>query len=211
MDIYKHCLLSQRKFGGQAKDYEKVHAFMDSSKYFFYHAKHRMLLHHLYGIELVTHLLGNFITNSDGKTILVRDIAAAHCREDLDGQIPTLRNWLRGNEHLEIFFPTTPEFDDPILQHFVWTPFLRTGMKAALLLTCSDFGVYLVERFYGVEKARILRAAIPVRQTVKQGLQQFRFQESWQYTPQQHEIKWLETYEQGELNLKKLNKEDLAA
>jgi len=32
MDIYKHCLLSQRKFGGQPKDYEKVHSFIDSSK-----------------------------------------------------------------------------------------------------------------------------------------------------------------------------------
>ncbi|MFK7980420.1 MAG: hypothetical protein AB8G86_10590 [Saprospiraceae bacterium] len=79
--------MSQRKFGGQPEDYDQVHAFIDSSKYFYYHAKHRMLLHHLYGVSLATELCGNFLTNSDGQTLLVRDIAIEHCREDLDGHV----------------------------------------------------------------------------------------------------------------------------
>ena len=101
MNIWEHCLISQRKFGGSPEDYEKVHSFIDSSKYFFYHVKHRLLLHNLFGVELAVELMGNFIQNSAGKQVLVRDIAVEHCREDLDGKIPTLSDWLKGNEHLD--------------------------------------------------------------------------------------------------------------
>ncbi|MDW8297019.1 MAG: hypothetical protein RMJ97_09085 [Raineya sp.] len=70
MNIWEHSLLSQRKFGGKPQDYEAIHSFLDSSKYFLYHVKHRLLLHHLLGVEWAVELFGNFLVNSEGKTIL---------------------------------------------------------------------------------------------------------------------------------------------
>ena len=90
MNIWKHCLLSQHKFGGQPADYLPVHRFLDSSKLFCYHPRHRLLLHHTVGIEWATELLGDVLTTSDNRQVLVRDVAAAHCQEDLSGRVPTL-------------------------------------------------------------------------------------------------------------------------
>lgn len=195
MDIYKHCLLSQRKFGGQPEDYEQVHAFIDSSKYFYYHAKHRMLLHNLYGVSLATELCGNFLTNSDRQTLLVRDIAVEHCREDLDGHIPTLSGWFKGNQNLADLLPQIPNLASDVLNEFIWRPYLQTGIKATLIITCSDFGIQLMKQFYGYESARKLRQALPEHAAINLFLKQFRFGARWQYTPQKAEIKWLKQYQ----------------
>lgn len=98
MDIWKHCLMSQRKFGGQPGDYFPIHRFIDSSKLYYFHAKHRLLLHHAYGIELACDLFGDVVHNSQRRVILVRDIAAEHCKEDLFGLVPSLYDWLRKSD-----------------------------------------------------------------------------------------------------------------
>lgn len=199
MNIHEHCLLSQRKFGGQPADYEDVHAFLDSSKYFFYHIKHRVLLHNLLGVEWATRLLGNTITNSDGKILLVRDIAVEHCREDLDGQIPTLNEWFAGNEPLDFFFEAEPVAGLPEkVQTFLLEPFLRTGLKRSLVITYSDFGVFLTEHFFGLEAANKLAAQLPFEHKVKNLLGHFQFTAPWQYTPQQQEIEWLKSQANGQ-------------
>lgn len=198
MNIHEHCLLSQRKFGGKPSDYENVHAFMDSSKYFFYHIKHRLLLHNLLGVEWATQLMGNTIVNSEGKILLVRDIAVEHCREDLDGQIPTLNEWLAGNEQLDEHFTAEPVPGLPEkVQKFLLEPFLRTGLKRSLLITYSDFGVFLTEHFFGLEAARILAAQLPFQNKVKILLEEYKFTAAWQYTPQRKEIEWLKNHPDG--------------
>jgi hypothetical protein len=203
MNIWDHCLLSQRKFGGAPQDYEKVHSFMDCSKYFYYHTKHRLLLHNLFGVELAVELMGNFIENSAGKPILVRDIAVEHCREDLDGKIPTLYDWLEGNDYLEDLLDDLPVIEDPILHQFVYRPFYRSGLKASLLITLSDFGVHLAEYYLGTHQAAELAKILPKPFKVKHFLEQFNFTQSWQYSPQKHELDWLKNYHiQNELALK---------
>ena len=194
MNIWQHCLLSQRKFGGQPKDYEQVHTFMDSSKLFFHHFKHRALLHHLFGVELAMRLLGNFVINQDGKTVLVRDIAVEHCKEDLDGKVPTLYDWFKGNE---TFFTNVqvPEIEDETLKEFVWLPYLRSGLKGSLILTCSDFGVHLVRTFLGIDRAIAWADLLQASVQVKEMLPQLQLKERWQYTPQKEELKWLATVE----------------
>ena len=52
MNIWDHSRLSVRKFGGKEKDYFQIHKFLDSSKLFYNHVKHRILLHNLYGVEI---------------------------------------------------------------------------------------------------------------------------------------------------------------
>ena len=56
MKYTDHAFLSAKKFGGDKDDYLEVHRFIDSSKYFYHHAKHRLLLHNLFGVELCVEL-----------------------------------------------------------------------------------------------------------------------------------------------------------
>lgn len=190
MDIWKHCLLSKRKFGGNAEDYFQIHNFMDCSKLFIFHSKHRVLIHNLYGIELCTLLFGHYILNSDNKTILIRDIAAEHCKEDLSGYVPTLNEWFVNFELPKNFI--IPEIEDSDLKGFIYKPFLRSTCKSSLIITCSDFGVYLVERFYGTDKALLLAKSIPPEQMINNLLKEYRFTQKWQIFPDRDELIWLQ-------------------
>lgn len=191
MNIWNHCRLSVRKFGGQALDYLALHKFIDSSKLFFYNPRHRLLLHHCWGIELAVQKFGDLLVNSDGRPLLVRDVAAEHCLEDLDGQVPTLARWFEGNEALGDALPAPPALEDPALQALVLAPWHRAQCRAALLITCSNFGVYLAQELLGLAAAQQLQAALPPGATVDRYLAGFQFQQRWQCTPQQKEIKWL--------------------
>lgn len=195
MNIWQHCLLSQRKFGGIPEDYASIHSFIDSSKLYFYHIKHRSLLHNLYGVELCIDLFGNFVKNTDNQSILVRDIAAEHCREDLDGKIPTLYEWFVDNPEMSLDLESLPTLNNPAVNHFLRKPFLRSGLSASLRITFSDFGVHLLERFFGLEAAAELAQKIPQDWKIKSFLSQFRFTQTWQYTPQVEELKWLRKQE----------------
>ncbi|MBX0290819.1 hypothetical protein K3G63_10240 [Hymenobacter sp. HSC-4F20] len=195
MDIWKHCLLSQRKFGGEPTDYVAVHRFMDSSKLFYFHIRHRLLLHHTLGIEWATELLGDFVLNSAGRTVLVRDVAAEHCKEDLLGRVPTLCEWLRhADATLAPLAPTPDELlpaAQPELRAFVLRPYLRTGLRSALLLTTSTFGVYLAEQLLGLAAAEELARQLHPAPAVADSLQSFPFSYPWQYRPDPKELAWL--------------------
>ena len=189
MNIYDHCRLSKRKFGGQELDYYKIHQFIDSSKLFYYNAKHRLLLHNLYGIKLTTIKFNDFIVNSDQQTILIRDIAAEHCKEDLSGKVPSLYDWLShidNNEKIEI-----PKFEDKELESFVLKPFFRSNLKSALHLTLSNFGVYLTKEILGLEKAKILQNHIQPNAIIENFLKKYQYNANWQFTPCRKELKWL--------------------
>ena len=191
MNIWNHCRLSVRKFGGQPLDYFAIHKFMDSSKLFFYNPRHRLLLHHCWGIELAVQKFGDLLVNSDAATILVRDVAAAHCQEDLNGQVPTLAQWLAGNEALGELLPDPPAFEDAALQQLVLAPWHRAQCRAALLLTCSNFGVYLAQELLGPAAAQTLHQALAPEATVERYLSTFQFQARWQFTPLQSDLQWL--------------------
>jgi hypothetical protein len=193
MNIWKHCILSQRKFGGQPEDYFEIHKFIDSSKLFLFHMKHRILLHNLFGVELCIEMFGDYVKNSDDKTVLVRDISVEHCKEDLSGFIPTLNDWFDNFQLPDNF--VIPSFTDNELTSFVQRPYLRSGVRASLMITCSNFGVYLVEKFYGVEKALLLANSLPTQQTVQNLLNSFKFTHTWQVFPDRKELVWLQQNE----------------
>ncbi len=196
MDIWKHCLMSQRKFGGQPADYFAIHQFIDSSKLFHFHAKHRALLHNLYGIELTCERFSDRLTNSQGRVILVRDIAAEHCKEDLSGHVPGLFDWFNEMDSTLAPLIVVPDLSDtPDLESFVMRPYLRSGLHSSLLVTCSDFGIYLAELFLGFAAGKTLADRLPARQRVKELLRQFRFTQRWQYTPMLEELQWLKQQE----------------
>jgi hypothetical protein len=108
-------------------------------------------LHNTYGVEIAVGIFGDVLENADGKQISVRDVAIAHLKEDLSGKVPTLNDWFGKSDELLEFDLELPKFDDEKLQEFVARPFLRSGIKATLFVTLSDFGVELCEKTLGAE------------------------------------------------------------
>ena len=182
MNTWEHSLLSAYKFGGKPEDYFKIHKFLDTSRLFYHHFKHRILLHNTYGINICTQLFGDYIINNEGITILVSDIAAAHCSEDLNNNVPVLNDWFKENTDLEAKLITIPKFDDDDLNKFILTPYIISGIKATLVITCSNFGSYLCRMLFG-EKAALQHANKVVQNPdIKILLSEFKIVEPWQYT-----------------------------
>jgi hypothetical protein len=102
-----HARISAKKFGGIAEDYLAIHDFMDCTKMALPDVRHRMMLHNSVGCFIAERVFGHTITNSENKTVHVRDVAEAHIIEDL-GFIPTLEKcfsgmaieaWMSGGVH----------------------------------------------------------------------------------------------------------------
>ncbi|MEO0896680.1 MAG: hypothetical protein AAFY71_09805 [Bacteroidota bacterium] len=188
MDILTHSKLSVYKFGGKVEDYYDIHKFIDSSKLFLFHAKHRSVLHHTFGIELCLRLFGDTIRISSGESKMVRDIAAEHLKEDLAGRVPTIQDWFV--EKPDLFDPLTyiDTLRDKELKEFVLQPYLNSGLKSSLLITFSDFGVEMVQKCLGLEKAMMLRRVIPSEYSLRQILKEFRFTQRWQYSPDMKQL-----------------------
>lgn len=89
-----HAESSVRRYGGSVEDYLPIHDFMDSSKAALADVRHRAVFHSAFGIYVVERVFGDYITNSDGKRVSVRDVAEDHVKEDL-GFIPTMEHWLK--------------------------------------------------------------------------------------------------------------------
>ena len=188
MNYWKHSLLSRKKFGGNPEDYLPVHKFLDSSKLFYYHLKHRILLHNSYGMEVCISKFGELITNIDGKKILVRDIVAEHCKEDLYGIVPTLNNWFKYADEkiFEDFELITT--DDQVLNDFLMKPLMMSGLQSSLIITHSNFGIYLAKEVLGSDYALKLSKLVE-NKNINELLQYIKLKEKWQFTPNMEELK----------------------
>jgi hypothetical protein len=89
-----HARNSVKRYGGVEEDYLPIHNWFDSTKASTANFYHRAILHNTFGIFLAEQLFGVYITNSDGKKISVRDVAEDHVKEDCQGKIPTIDEWL---------------------------------------------------------------------------------------------------------------------
>lgn len=188
MNYWKHSLLSCKKFGGITEDYVAVHKFIDSSKLFYYHIKHRILLHNTFGIEIAILKFGEFLTNSDGKIILIRDIVAEHCKEDLYGVVPTLNNWFKYVDE-NLFKNFNPvQTHDTILDDFLMKPLIMSGLQSSLIITHSNFGIFLTKEILGLEYALKLSKQIN-NNSINELLQYIKLKEKWQFTPNLKELK----------------------
>ena len=191
MDYRKHSLLSKKKFGGDANDYMTLHKFMDSSKLFSFDVRHRILLHNTYGIHICIQKFGDILTNSDGQTMLIRDVAAEHCKEDLMGVVPTLNQWLKyvDDSLTGMIRPLNPS--DKILKEFVQMPLVMSGLKTSLMITHSNFGVYLANEILGLDYALELAKYLP-ETNIKDMLRLVKLGERWQYSPDLKQLNELE-------------------
>ncbi len=88
-----HAKSSVKKYGGCIEDYIKIHTLFDYSKAAYADVRHRAIMHNTIGPWIAEQCYGEFLTNSDGRDISVRQIAEDHIVEDI-GFIPTLEKWL---------------------------------------------------------------------------------------------------------------------
>ena len=89
-----HAESSARKFGGVPEDYQNVHDWFDSSKEHLAIFTHRAHRHQTLGIFEAERLFGRSLTNSAGRVVPIRWIGEQHVREDCQGRIPSLADWL---------------------------------------------------------------------------------------------------------------------
>jgi len=92
----KHSQSSVRLWGGKIEDYLPLHNKMDSSKKYFSDNRHRALTHNMFFIfEVMIPIFGEYITNSDGKIVSVKDICEWHILEDFGKKyIPNVSDYL---------------------------------------------------------------------------------------------------------------------
>lgn len=89
-----HAESSARKFGGKPSDYQHLHDWFDASKQHLALFVHRAHRHHALGVFELEQRFGLSLTNSAGRIIPTRWIGEQHVREDCQGRIPSLADWL---------------------------------------------------------------------------------------------------------------------
>ena len=95
-----HSQSSVRLWGGVEDDYLPLHNKMDCSKAYFSDNRHRALTHTMFWIyEVMMPIFGEYITNSDGKKVSVKDICEYHIIEDFGKRfIPNVSDFLNEME-----------------------------------------------------------------------------------------------------------------
>ena len=109
-----------------------------------------------------------------------------------------LNDWFKNYDNQILENIIIPKLSDEKLAAFIMKPFLRSGLKASLILTCSNFGLYLVEKFFGVQKAIEFAEALGDSKDIKSQITHIKLTERWQYTPDKNEISSLKNIENGE-------------
>lgn len=94
-----HSETSVKIWGGTREDYAPIHEWLDATKETFCDVRHRALRHHSQGIFEAERVFGKVVTNSDGKEVPVRYICEQHIKEDCDGRVPSVSDWL---SHIQI-------------------------------------------------------------------------------------------------------------
>lgn len=91
-----HSKSSVRLWGGVEEDYLPLHNKMDCSKAYFSDNRHRALTHTMFFIfEVMIPVFGEYITNSAGKRVSVKDICEYHILEDYGKKfIPNVSDFL---------------------------------------------------------------------------------------------------------------------
>lgn len=98
MKPWIHAKSSAKLFGGEPKDYLKIHDWFDQTKSHVGNNTHRAILHSSFGIFLCEQVFGHYINNSRNEMVCVRDIGEQHVVEDL-GFIPTVCDYLENLEY----------------------------------------------------------------------------------------------------------------
>lgn len=96
-----HSKSSVKRWGGKVEDYLPIHELIDSPKATMNNNSSRLLTHNTwFAYTIIPKIFGYNITNSDGKSVDVVDIAMLHIAEDFRMKfVPTPQDYLK---HLEV-------------------------------------------------------------------------------------------------------------
>ncbi len=79
---------SAQRWGGPPELYLPIHRWFDATKAVLPDNRHRMLLHHSFGILLAEQVFGSALVPENGRRVFVREIGIQHVVDDL-GFVPT--------------------------------------------------------------------------------------------------------------------------
>lgn len=96
-----HSKSSVKRWGGKVEDYLPLHELIDSPKATMNNNSSRLLTHNTwFAYTIMPKIFGYNITNSDGRSVDVVDIAMLHIAEDFRMKfVPTPQDYLK---HLEV-------------------------------------------------------------------------------------------------------------
>ena len=83
-----------RDFGGTTEDYWPLNELMDSTKSHYPFWMHRAITHNSWFIIIAEKIFGPIIKNSDNIDIPTRILVMEHIKQDCDGKVPTIQEWL---------------------------------------------------------------------------------------------------------------------
>lgn len=93
---YYHALSAARCWGGSWRDYIEVEQWFDQTKGHIADARHRLLLHNEFGVELCCRIFGDtLIRPSDGGEARVAEVARRHVEEDFGRKVPGVEECFR--------------------------------------------------------------------------------------------------------------------
>ena len=107
-----HAKSSVKKWGGTELDYMHIHNWLDDTKAWIGHSKHRLFRHHSEGIFECEKTFGVSFINSDDKTVYTRYVAEQHIKEDCNNYIPSAKEWIDNINTPKIWMLKTLKIND---------------------------------------------------------------------------------------------------
>lgn len=149
MNAVKHAEISVHRWGGQIDDYYPIHSFIDCTKELCSDNRHR-ILHTMWGIKrVVIPIFGHTLTNSDGKSINVKDLCERdHILPDYRNRfIPTLMDFVHAINENELPRDYAEKIQTLHQQYaqqkevaeLLLSPLAQTGKMSSLLLTHNSW------------------------------------------------------------------------
>lgn len=107
-----HAKSSVKKWGGTEQDYIHIHNWLDETKAWIGHSKHRLFRHHSEGIFECEKTFGPSFINSDNKVVYTRYVAQQHVKEDCNNYIPSAKEWIDNINTPQKWMIKTLKIDD---------------------------------------------------------------------------------------------------
>jgi hypothetical protein len=176
---YYHALSASRHFGGEWQDYIEIQRWLDQTKGHIADARHRLLLHNDFGVDLCEGIFGDALARaSDGGEVAVGEIARRHIEEDFGGHMPTVDECFR-RAPLESWMAEARGFPTDVLaarrfggvsedyreiRHWFERAEDHCQDGRARLLVTHTFGIFLCEQRFGPVLTRASDgASVPTR------------------------------------------------
>lgn len=158
-----HARSSVKRLGGDIDLHMSLHQMLDSSKVAFCDARHRVVYHHMEGVEYLSKTLGK----SEEERIHLLTVGVQHIREDMGGRLVTAQDWIEQIDSetmprvlsldysfgakavLERYGGVIEDYE-PVIEWLSY-PAKWVDHKKAGIFSHHSFGCFAAERNFGAE------------------------------------------------------------